>query len=331
MPRRDDLDRAKGFAIILVVLGHLVARADPQNVNWYEPLRRAIYAFHMPLFLYLSGMIAIQAGFLLTPRRRWPQVIRARARRLLVPFFSLGVAIVLAKLLASRFIYVDNPPAGLGSGLEDLFWNTADSPALSIWYLFVLFAFSLGALILLGGRPARLPGLLLITLALYILPLPAYAYLDRIGEYAVFFVLGANAAWLGAGWERFMSRYWRGLLLLLVCGLLMIMIFGEYWPERWTLLPIGALSMPAIHGWLRFSRASSSRTLLWLGRNSFMIYLFNTMFIGLTKGVWLHFMSWDGDHFIPLAALMMGAGILGPMMLKRAIFRRVPLLDRLTD
>ncbi len=62
-----------------------------------------------------------------------------------------------------------------------------------------------------------------------------------------------------------------------------------------------------------------------------MIYLFNTMFIGLTKGVWLYFTSWNGDHFIPVAMLMMCAGLLGPVALKRAIFRHVPVLDRLTD
>jgi fucose 4-O-acetylase-like acetyltransferase len=55
--RRADLDRAKGFAILFVVFGHIVARQDPASVHWYEPLRRAIYGFHMPFFLYLSGIV----------------------------------------------------------------------------------------------------------------------------------------------------------------------------------------------------------------------------------------------------------------------------------
>jgi fucose 4-O-acetylase-like acetyltransferase len=56
--RRLDLDRAKGLAIVLVVLGHVVARDQPPGVEWYEPFRYAIYRFHMPFFLYLSGTVS---------------------------------------------------------------------------------------------------------------------------------------------------------------------------------------------------------------------------------------------------------------------------------
>jgi hypothetical protein len=61
-----------------------------------------------------------------------------------------------------------------------------------------------------------------------------------------------------------------------------------------------------------------------------MIYLFNTAFIGLMKGVLLHFYTWDGRHFLPFAAALMIAGTLGPMGLKRAVFQRVRVLNRLT-
>ena len=57
--RRLDLDRAKGIAILLVVLGHIVAREQPPGVEWYEPFRYAVYRFHMPFFLYLSGTVVV--------------------------------------------------------------------------------------------------------------------------------------------------------------------------------------------------------------------------------------------------------------------------------
>ncbi len=131
MTRRTDIDMAKGLAILLVVFGHLVARTDPAGVGWYEPLRRAVYGFHMPLFFYLAGLVyALRPGFL-----------GKRAVRLLVPFFGLGVLEVLCKLVAARVMFVDNAPAGLAPGLADLVWHTAASPALSIWFLFVLFVY----------------------------------------------------------------------------------------------------------------------------------------------------------------------------------------------
>ena len=44
------IENAKGIGILLVVLGH-------NDMNAYHPtLHRFIYAFHMPLFFFLSGI-----------------------------------------------------------------------------------------------------------------------------------------------------------------------------------------------------------------------------------------------------------------------------------
>ncbi|HTJ89523.1 MAG TPA: acyltransferase [Acidocella sp.] len=330
MPRRQDIDIAKGFTILLVVFGHLVARADPAGVSWYEPLRRAVYAFHIPFFLYLSGFVAVLSGMVLAPRSAWPGIAAARVRRLLLPFFALGLLIVMGKCLAARFIAVDDVPRTWFGGLADLVWHTAASPAGSIWYLFVLFMVSLGAMIWLRGSPRRYPALLIFCALLYGIPWPAYLYFNRIGTYAVFFALGAGAAFLGSHWDRFIDRFWPLLLGMLLCALAAIVVYGAGWPRKDLLLPVGMLAMPALHGLLRFS-APSSPGLLFLGRYSFMIYLFNTLCIGLTKGLLLLVCSWDGAHFLPFAAALMAAGTFGPIALKAWVFRRFPLLDRLTD
>ena len=185
--RRGDIDQVRGFAILLVVFGHLVARADPANVHWYEPLRRAVYAFHMPLFLYLSGLAAVLSGAALRPRSELPKVAGARARRLLVPFFGLGVATVLGKLLLGHVMRVDNAPAGFLAGLQGLFWDTGASPALSIWYLFVLFVVSLAAILVLNGRVGR--AVMLVAGGLLLGSLPCF-----IGLIVVLPVLG-HATW----------------------------------------------------------------------------------------------------------------------------------------
>ncbi len=330
MNRRLDIDRAKGLAILLVVFGHLVARADPAGVWWYEPLRRAVYSFHMPFFLYLSGLVAARSGALFIRPDDWPALARRRAERLLVPFFGLGLLVVLGKTVAGRFIYVDNPPDGLGAGLAALIWHTAASPALSIWYLFVLFVLSLTCPLFLQGSAARLWSLLGLALLLYLLPLPAYVYLDRIGRYAVFFVLGGLAGSHDAAWRGFMDRRWPAMLAALLAGCVAIAVFGANWPPALTLLPMGALSMPALHGLTRRITRSGG-VLLILGQYSFVIYLLNTLCIGLTKGVLLHFCSWNSAHFLPFAVALMAAGVLGPMAVKYLCFLEGSRIDRLTN
>ena len=91
MERRDDIDRAKGLAILLVVFGHLVARADPAGVERYEPLRRAVYAIHMPFLLYLSGVVAVHSGMLLAPRAAWPRAERFDAEQLAAVELHFGM------------------------------------------------------------------------------------------------------------------------------------------------------------------------------------------------------------------------------------------------
>ncbi|WP_321041620.1 acyltransferase family protein, partial [Veillonella caviae] len=56
------LDSLKGFAIFLVVVGHVVLgyiRADifPQYYNELQYIYNIIYSFHMPLFFLISGFL----------------------------------------------------------------------------------------------------------------------------------------------------------------------------------------------------------------------------------------------------------------------------------
>jgi fucose 4-O-acetylase-like acetyltransferase len=327
MERRADIDRAKGLAILLVVFGHLVARADPAGVYWYEPLRRAVYSFHMPFFFYLSGLVLMLSGAALRPPAGW---LQRRAARLLIPFWALGLLVVFGKYVVARWVFVDHAPAGLLPALAGLVWHTSGSPDGSIWYLFVLFCYSAAVPLLLAGDARRLGWLLSAAFALFFVPLPDYVYAGQIGRYAIFFALGLWAGAHDAAWHGFIRSSWQGWLLLLLPILIIAAWFGAAYPAL-MLLAAGLTAIPALHGLVRYSPLNSSPTLLWLGRYCFMIYLFNTIFIGLAKALLLKVTSWDGPHFLPFATCLMLAGIFGPVGLKHLAFSRIARLDRLTD
>ena len=76
MNRRSDIDIAKGFALFLVVLGHVV--------TMHHTIFRWIYAFHMPAFFFLSGMT-------FRPEK-YPSCldyIKKRGQTLILPYFAI--------------------------------------------------------------------------------------------------------------------------------------------------------------------------------------------------------------------------------------------------
>jgi fucose 4-O-acetylase-like acetyltransferase len=310
--RMKELEQAKGLAILLVVFGHLVAREDPAGVTWYEPLRMAVYLFHMPFFLYLSGYVAGLSGAAWTPPGAWPRLARARASRLLLPFLAFGLFILVGKLTLGRVVAVDNVPADFWSGLRALVWDTGRSPATSVWYMLVLFVYALALPVLAwcGGRRV----LLGVAVLLYVLPAPPLLYLDRICLFFAFFVAGVCAASAGGRWLAAIDRWryfaWAGFAaLLLVAWSGWLPVLGS--PYRLWLLAVGLAAMPALHALMR---AWPCGWLRWLGGYVFPIYLLNTICIGLTKAALLPVMAWDGAHFLLFAAALMTAGVCGPII-----------------
>jgi fucose 4-O-acetylase-like acetyltransferase len=328
--RRIDLDRAKGLGILLVVFGHLVAKNPPDGTAWYGFTQTAVYHFHMPFFLYLSGYVTFLSGAARIPPSGWLSLFIRRSERLLIPFFVFGMLFVLGKLLAARFLYVDHAPQSLGRAIVDLLWNTDDSPAISIWYMFVLLVYCIITPLLLKLLRANLWLLLLMALGLYFIGLPHRMFGDRVAGFYVFFVLGCLAAEAGQSWLDRVDRICIGALVALVAAAIAAAIWQDVFTSQWARLVCGALSMPALHGLVRRLPLARSQLLVTLGGYSFAIYLLNTPCIGLTKSILLKIMPWDGLNFLVFAPLLMLAGVAGPVLLKRHVLRRVPVLDRVT-
>jgi fucose 4-O-acetylase-like acetyltransferase len=329
--RRLDLDRAKGLGILLVVIGHLVARTAPAGADWYIVLKHALYHFHMPFFMYLSGYVVFLTGAARTPPSKWLGFTSRRMYRLLLPFVLFGLVILLGKLIASHFIQVDNLPDSLGQGLEGLVWNTDSSPAESVWYLIVLFALSVLTPPLLWMLRGRVAYLLALALILYVLPVPHVMYLDRVARFMSFFVMGGLAADAGKSWLDLIDRYFAAALVALLVALSLSLTVFATWNPDVALFVCGTLSMPALHGLVRHRYFATSSLLLTLGVYSLVIYLLNTPFIGLVKGAMLKVLPWDGANFLLYAVVLTAAGTVLPILLKRHLLDRVPALRRMTE
>lgn len=328
--RRLDLDRAKGIAILLVVFGHIVAAEPPRGAEWYDQARFAIYRFHMPFFLYLSGYVAWLTGAATTPLDRWGQLAARRAERLLVPFFLFGLLILLGKLGAQQVVHVDNRPDGLLGGLQDLLVTTERSPATMVWFLLVLFLCTVIAPPLLRGLGIGTTGFVLAALALQFIEVPPIAYLDRFARHVLFFALGC---WVAEREERLMPAFerWQALWWLVFAATIWAALEGLI-SEWWALVVCGVACVPALHGAMRLPPIARWEWPLRLGRYSMSIYLFNTIAIGVTKAVLLALgVAWTADGFWIHGPALMLAGVALPMLGKVLVLRRIPVLDRMTS
>ena len=329
--RRLDIDRAKGLGIFLVVLGHLAAKSQPAGNVWFAYLQTAVYQFHMPFFMFLSGYVWYLSGAARTPAPKWTQMVRRRVWRFIIPFVLFGLALVAGKFAAAHFIHVDHAPDSVADALLGLVWDTDNSPAISVWYILVVFVLMIVTPPILWLTRGRTAPLLLIAAVIYLLPVPHVMYLDRIARFFIFFSLGGVAADLGKRWLDAIDTYtvaWLALFALLVA----VAVYDyDGLPDTLRLFACGAASMPALHGLVRRGRFADSNVLLLLGTMTFIIYLLNTPFIGLTKGVMLKLLPWDGINFLLYLPALLAAGIVGPILTKRYVFRHMPWLDRLTD
>lgn len=327
--RRDDIDQAKGLAILLVVIGHIVAREPPHGNEWYVHLKDLIYQFHMPFFVYLSGFVVFYTGAHLHPTwSAYWRYVRRRAARLLVPFLVFGVLILVGKVLAAQILTVDNQPASLLQGLRALVWDTSNSPAASIWYLYVIFLYCLAVPLLLKLSRQSLVAPLLIAGCLLFVAAPEWFYLDRASRFLLFFLLGGLAAQNIAVYESLLDKW---TLLLLAVFLAALLLLPRDWPDGLRLGIIGSLALPALHAFVRALNVRAQRVLLFLGTFSLVIYLFNTILIGVAKGVLLTLMSWDGANFLVFAPLLLVAGLFGPILLKVHLLRRYRPIDGMTS
>lgn len=93
--RYDYIDRTKGLAILLVVMGHVLLFSLYMNGGADQSLCfKLISQFHMPLFIFLSGLVVKVTEI------SWSKCatdIWKRIRTLLVPFFVFGVLLTYTR------------------------------------------------------------------------------------------------------------------------------------------------------------------------------------------------------------------------------------------
>ncbi|HIE25447.1 MAG TPA: hypothetical protein EYP74_05530 [Anaerolineales bacterium] len=160
------IDIAKGIGILLVVLGH-------NDMNAYHPLlHRFIYAFHIPLFFFLSGIF-------FNPNRDFKTLVKKRFDGLIKP---LIFAILLIYGISVFFGKMSFATAG-GRLLKSMYMTGPYLNWVQLWFLPILFLVNVYAYFFYKSTKRIKKDwirwlILLITLWIGTLPLPYMWTLD---------------------------------------------------------------------------------------------------------------------------------------------------------
>lgn len=188
------------IAIILVVVGHSL-HEYPVNHGEGTLVYRMIYAFHMPLFVFISGFL-FSYSLSRSGVKPYGQFLVDKVLRLLVPYFVLGAATFIPRVMMSG-VADDAMELSFGGFMESLLYYDK-LVIVFFWFLtmlFVLFNVMYGAVRIFKSRLTptfyMVAGGVAIALNLTVDPYGVQLFsLGRVAQLMVYFVAGmAYAAW----------------------------------------------------------------------------------------------------------------------------------------
>ena len=330
--RRDrftDIDYAKGLAIILVVIGHVVATEYPIDNEWFMFVKSTIYRFHMPFFMFLFCFIFFHTKPTLENIENVLTFVKSRAMRLLVPFVLFACIVIFGKYFAAFFLHVDNPVTNITEAFINAFWNTSESKVSFIWYIYVLFIFNLVTIGLLKIFNNKLFPLLLIGYIIYFIDVPQIMYLDLICKVYFFFVLGGVLLQGKNVYYAVITQTYSRFTLFIFFFL--ILFFVLYFFNFLVTLLLSLLSIPALHYVMCLKTVQEKcKVFLIAGKYTMSIYLLNVIVIGVVKAVMLKIIPWDGLYFLIYLPILTFTGLVVPIGIRKYLFTKIPVMDKIT-
>ena len=198
-----EIDILRGFAIVLVILGHafIVHPVDIHNVPWCASLHNWIYSFHMELFFLLCGAVYHCKSYI--------PYLKKKTERILVPYLFFGIVSLILHVIGLDAV---NKSYSLGDGIIKLLFYGG-----SYWFLYALYILFL--IYPLVEKLCKQPWMeiafaIMCALICEFLGITRFLNLNRLFYYIPFFVTGRYAVHF---FNSDMSRKdWLNIILLVV-------------------------------------------------------------------------------------------------------------------
>ena len=212
---------------LLVVYGHSFPFVTPYP-QALEISKRFVYSFHMPVFVFCSGVLLVVSDA--AQKYHFPSYLKRRATRLLLPYFVFSLLGIAPKILLLPF---------LNDKLTLDFWQLLRVflvPRENIWghFWFLPMIFACGLVGYWLQKAARrfpwvmLPAVILCIGGFFLPTLTGWLAINDIIHYMLYFVLGMCAAGLCRKAEKVPSRVaylTGGLSVVLGCTLFLVLYY----------------------------------------------------------------------------------------------------------
>lgn len=281
--RLEWVDTAKGLGLLLVFIGHL---KTPFGATW-------VYTFHMPLFFFLSGLVYKHIY--------WSEFIGKRFKRLVIPYFSLGVVIFLVWFIIYAFQGKCN--AEYWDMLHDFlvqrgFWT--------VWFLAALFVASILQWAVVSIAKDKKLLIFILSSVLCLLAFIYYRFGGTVLPWCIdvacvaqfFMNAGYLAQNLFKGTTKVKSILLATTLLTInmVAGFACIrfsgysldMSIGMYGNEILTLIS----ALAGIGATIYFSQLFSNRWITYLGKNTMILFAWHSRIIIVLCGLMYESLGW---------------------------------------
>lgn len=206
----EEVDIAKGVAILLVILGHSFC-TYPFDLNGQFPLLAAIVrSFQMPLFFVASG-------FLFSATDGFGEFLQKKASRLVIPYLAFGLLTVILRMLFGAFTH--SGAIDIGEGL------TAIATGQYYWFLYTLLLLLIAARLIKSRIILSAVALLSVIICLYtdIQQISIFTF----GRTVYFFFFFACGILLRKWYPWITERRWGGVIIL-TCTSLFIYVISIY-------------------------------------------------------------------------------------------------------
>ena len=306
----DWVDAVKGFAIILVVIGHSwrgIYSGGMLDDALFQALDSRIYAFHMPLFFMVSGLFFTRS----LTRAPVGKFITSRVMRLLYPMLLWTYIFILVKLAAGS---AANTPLDVSELYQ--------SPIPGRWHFWFLWALLLIQLAFIALRgllrdPAQAQKILFFVLGaavlIQLIPLSGdvYFWIGPAIRMVPYFILGmVLGPWIKTA-QIPTTMGWAAGLCFGLCGVALPWLGTSIFHQLGIGTFLSALCLIAFCAWFGSGR-HAPQWLVLLGQASMAIYLTHTIFSATVREV----LQALGVENISVHLLLGGlAGLVPPLVL----------------